>query len=99
MTDIFDRNEIDLSPSENGRLKAAISQLALVKGVKVAVTQPNKKVLNGVYLQRAVDSRHEGWPRFESPDGMHLFRCKIALLFLEICVAVRLSLTRKASRL
>ena len=25
--------------------------LALVKGVKVAVTQPNKKVLNGVYLQ------------------------------------------------
>ena len=51
MTDIFDRNEIDLSPSENGRLKAAISQLALVKGVKVAVTQPNKKVLNGVYLQ------------------------------------------------
>ena len=69
-----ERDEIDLSPSENGRLKAAISQLALVKAVKVSVTQPNKKVLNGVYLQRAVDSRHEGWPRFESPDGMHLFR-------------------------
>ena len=43
-----ERDEIDLSPSENGRLKAAISQLALVKAVKVSVTQPNKKVLNGV---------------------------------------------------
>ena len=60
-----------LRAAELWPLQAAKAQLGEALGVAVAGLPVQRNEYNSVYR---VAGKHEGWPRFESAEGKHLFR-------------------------